>query len=327
MQKRKLGRTGLDVSILGVGGHTYPVGNGAKDFCAPEQRAQLIHHLVTAGVNYFDTTWLNEVELLADSLRRTDIRATAEAPLHVSLQYVDGISDARWRDKLRSEVESRLAVMGYSRAPLFIMGVGNNKPPVGEIMAACEALHGLKAEGLIENIGISCHELTAFDRLATVIEQADLIDYMMIRYNWKYQQAGERLFGVAKAYNIGIALMKSFCWDCGPDNWGRRISIFEPTESAGRTPHPDSLNAAQRALLWCIQTTPCATTVPSINALWEADQLIQSVTTLDIKTAPANSDTADFDAYLNRLYDHNELAQLAARAESDAVRERAAALI
>lgn len=322
IQMRTLGRTGLDVSILGVGGHTYPVGDGPNDFCNLDERAQLIAHLVEAGVNYFDTTWQNEVELLADSLRRANI----QKPLTVSLQYVDGISDARWRQNLRRELENRLHAMNYDRAPLFIMGVGNNKPPFSEMMAAAEALHALKTEGLIQNIGFSCHELTAFENVERVIEDSDLLDYMMIRYNWKFQQAAEKLFPVAQEHNVGLALMKVFCWDCGPDNWGRRISVFEPLENEERQSQTNQLNAAQRSWLWCVQNAPCHTTVPSINALWEADQLIQVAQSLST-TAQNESLDSDFDKYVNRLYQKQSLTDLSQNAESVAVRERAAALL
>lgn len=316
MEKRSLGRTGFDVSVLGLGGHTYSVGESADSFCTHEQRAQLVRFLVEAGVNYFDTTWTNEVELLADSLRRADIRE----PVHVSLQYVDGISDAQWRGKLRSELETRLQIMGYDRAPLFIMGVGNDKPPLSEIMAACAALHELKREGLIQHLGVSCHELTAFDRLATVIEETDLLDYMMIRYNWKYQQANERLFPVAHAHNVGVVVMKVFCWDCGPDNWGRRISVFEPTGAqAGAVP---GLNPAQRAWAWSIRTANCATTVPSINAMWEARELVEAVQHLRGDIA-----VDGFEDYRDRLYDRQQLGELAGSARSLPIRERARALL
>jgi len=76
--------------------------------------------------------------------------------------------------------------MGYDRgAALYHGGWGNHRPPVSEIAAACEALHALKEEGLIQNIGVSCHDLGAFAKIAEVIEATDLLDYMMIRYNWK----------------------------------------------------------------------------------------------------------------------------------------------
>ncbi|MGI4789993.1 MAG: aldo/keto reductase [Janthinobacterium lividum] len=320
MLQKTLGRTGLTVSILGVGGHTYPVGDGADDFCTPDQRADLIQRLVSGGVNYFDTTWMNEVELLADSFRR----AAVKIQVQVSMQYVDGISDPRWRQNLRSELEKRLEVMGYDRAPLFIMGVGNERPPVAEIAAACEAMQALKAEGLIQNIGLSCHEISAFDRIADVIEATDLVDYMMIRYNWKYPQAGTRLLPLAKQRNIGLVAMKVFCWDCGPDNWGRRISVFEPVQ-AGQPPMLPApgqpMNAAQRSLLWCLHSAPFATTVPSINAPWEAEQLLQAV------AGPFPTDlTADFDLFRDRLYDPEELGLLAAGAESAAIRDRASRL-
>jgi aryl-alcohol dehydrogenase-like predicted oxidoreductase len=317
MQQRRLGRTGLEVSVLGVGGHTYPVGEGPDAFCTHDERARLIRSLVDGGVNYFDTTWLNEVELLADSFRRADVRE----PVHVSLQFVDGISDPQWRQKLRRELETRLRVMGYDRAPLFIMGVGNHRPPQSEIAAACKAMQALKEEGLIQHIGVSCHDLEAFEKIAAVIEATDLIDYMMIRYNWKFRQAAERLFPMARAHDVGIVAMKVFCWDCGPDHWDRRISVFEPVEPGERIPQTPQLNAAQRSLLWCLQTAPCATTVPSINALWEAEQLLQAV-----EAAPEPVRTEDFRAYRDRLDDARQLERMAAGAESAAIRERARGL-
>jgi aryl-alcohol dehydrogenase-like predicted oxidoreductase len=314
MKTRRLGRTGLEVSVLGAGGHTYPVGDGADAFCSRDERARLIRHLVDHGVRYFDTTWLNEVELLADSLRRADVRE----PVHISLQHVDGISDPRWRERLRPELEARLTMMGYTRAPLFLMGVGNGRPPLSEIAAACEAMQALRDEGLITHIGVSCHDLEAFSKLAAVIESSNLIDYMLIRYNWKFPQAAEQLFPIARQHDVGIVVMKVFCWDCGPEAWDRRISVFEPVRAEERGASALVLNAAQRSLLWCLQTAPCATVVPSINARWEADQLLQAV------AAEAGvAETDDFAVYRSRLDDPAELSAMAAMAESRAIRDRA----
>lgn len=318
MEKRTLGRTGLEVSVIGLGGHTYPVGDNG--FCTHEERAQLVGRLIKGGVNYFDTTWMNEVELLADSFQRCGNGANC----YVSLQYVDGISDNGWRDKLRSEVEKRLAIMGYSRAPLFLMGVGNAKPPLSEIIAALEAMARLRDEGLIQNIGVSCHELSRFETLADAIEQTVLPDYMLIRYNYKFPQAADRLLHVAQQHHVGIVGMKVFCWDCGPDQWGRRISVFEPTESEGRSSsaNNDSTLPAQESICWVLQHPTIATIVPAMNALWEVEQNLAAVTHLDKPI-----DTTAFAPFRDRLWDTNELCQLATNAESAAIRERAAALL
>jgi len=316
MEYRTLGRTGLRVSTLGLGGHTYPV--GPDGFCTPEERARLVARLEAGGVNYFDTTWLNEVELLADSFRRADVGEGC----HVSLQFVDGVSDPAWREKLRGELESRLALLGYSQAPLFLMGVGNRCPELGEIVAALEAMARLRDEGLIRWIGLSCHEISRFDALADAIEQADLIDYLMIRFNPKYPQASERLFPVARSRNVGIVGMKAFCWDCGPDQWGRRISVFEPVEASGRTPAPAAFTAAQESLRWVLQQPGLATTVPAMNAPWEAEQNLRAVADL---RRPA--DVSGFAPYLDRLWGPAQLTALAHSAESAAIRQRAEALL
>lgn len=313
MPRRILGRTGLEVSLLGLGGHTYPVGDGADQFCTPDQRAALVSRLYQAGVNYFDTTWLNELTLLVDSFRR----ATVGQDAVISIQYVDGISDRDWRTKLRQELETRLELMGIDQTPLFLMGVGNGCPGTSEIAAACEAMTRLKEEGLIQNIGLSCHELAAFDRIAEVIESTDLPDYLMLRYNWKHPEAAEHLFTVAQAHDVGIVLMKLLCWDCGPEAWDRRISIFEPVNAEDHQPDSDGMNAAQNSWLWGIQNSPCASTVPSINAMWEAEQLI---TATENSQLPA--DTSQFARYQNRLDDRSELLSLSLHAESAAIRQR-----
>lgn len=318
MPRRRLGRTGFEVSVLGLGGHTYPVGDEGDCFATFDQRAELVQTLANAGTNYFDTTWMNEVELLADSFKRTGLGADAV----VSLQYVDGISMPDWREHLRSEIETRLSVMGYSSAPLFIMGVGNDEVPYSEIAAAAEALAKFKAEGLIKNIGMSCHQFNKFPLLARLIDETDLLDYMMIRFNWKYQQANEALFPTAQAHDVGIVLMKVFCWDCGPGQWGRRISVFEPTHDRSPVSTTNGLSFAQRSLIWNLQNAPAAVVVPAMNAPWEAEQNIAAIHELD---TPA--ETSGFPGFAERLWLPVELERLANEAESATIRERARRLM
>jgi predicted aldo/keto reductase-like oxidoreductase len=316
--KRLLGRTGFEVSVLGLGGHTYPIGKSSDCFCSFEDRVRLIRHLVSAGVNYFDSTWTKEVKLLADSMRCINFDENA----YVSLQYVDAISDLNWRNRLRGEVEKRLTIMDYTYAPLFLMGLGNENVPYNELTAACEAMMRLKEEGLVQNIGVSCHRLDLFPLISRAIQETNVLDYIMIRFNWKYRQANEELFAIAEDKDVGIVVMKIFCWDCGPSQWTRNISIFEPVRDEDRTSDRQSLSPAQRNLLWSIQNSPCHVIVPSINTMWEANQNIQALRMINLDV-----DTTDFEKYSKRLRNEDEIKMLSLFAESKTIRDRALSLL
>ncbi len=314
---RRLGRTGFEVAVLGLGGHTYPVGHGPLFFISPEERAGIIRYLVDSGVNYFDTTWIEEVKMLADSFKRADIREDAL----VSLQYVDSISGPCWRRNLRQEIETRLSILSYSHAPLFLMGMGNESVSYAELVAACEAMTKFKEEGLIRNIGISCHKIELFSLISRAIQETDLIDYVMIRFNWKYRQANEELFPVAKAHDVGIVAMKAFCWDCRPGHWDSRISVFEPGRYSS-IQNSFGLTPAQRNIVWCLDNAPCAVVVPAMNTLREAEENIRA-----LQFIGAGVSTDDFVDYSKRLSDRRELTWLAFHAESSTIRERAKHLL
>jgi aryl-alcohol dehydrogenase-like predicted oxidoreductase len=313
---RRLGRTGFEVNALGLGGHTYPVGNCPDCFMSPDDRAELIHYLVSSGVNYFDTTYLEEVELLADAFRRANIKEDVVISL-----YGGFISDGQWRQKLRAKIETRLGILGYSRAPLFLVSVGDGDATYADVVAACEAMRKFKEEKLVRNIGLSCHAINLFPAIGRVIRETDMIDYIMIRFNWKFQQANEELFPIAEAHDVGIVGMKIFYWDCGPPQWERRISVFEPAGRENRTKNNLSLTPAQRHLLWCIHNSPCDVVVPAMNTMREAKENIQGLRSIGVKV-----DTDEFEVYGRRLWNKMDLKRLALYAESKTIRERAEVL-
>lgn len=314
---RHLGRTGFEVHVLGLGGHFYPVGYGPDCFTTPEVRAQLVGYLVSNGVDYFDTTYIEEVELLADSFERANIKKDVIISL-----YGGSLVDNQWKRKLRGEIEARLDILGYPNAPLVLISVGNGGATYADVISACEALAGLKREGIARNIGLSCHATESFPLISRAIRETCLIDYIMIRFNWKFQEANQELFPVAEEHDVGIVGMKLFCWDCGPSHWDRRISVFEPVNDEDRGPGGPRLNASQRHLLWTIQNSPCDVVVPSVNSMWEAEQNVGA-----LKQIHGGAGTEGFEGFGRRLWDKKEIRRLALYAESRTVRERAEILL
>jgi len=314
---RRLGRTGFEVNVLGLGGHTYPVGNGPDHFMTAEDRAKLVHYLVSSGANYFDTTWIEEVELLADSLSRANVKEKVLVSLHGGC-----LTEPQWSRELRQGIEARLDILGFTDASLFIVNVGDREASYAEVISACETLQKLKEEHIVQNIGLSCHTISLFPVISRVIRETDMIDYIMVRFNWKFQQANEELFPVAEDHDVGIVGMKLFCWDCSPGFWDRRISVFEPVNREHRTENEPSLTPAQRHLLWCIQNSPCDVFVPAMNSMWEVEQNIQALRSMGIKVG-----TDDFERYRVRLWNEKEIKKLALHAESKTIRERAEILL
>src|SRR4029079_3396147 len=51
MPRRPLGRTGVEVSAIGVGGHHL------GDFATVDEAIRLVHEAIDAGVTFFDNCW------------------------------------------------------------------------------------------------------------------------------------------------------------------------------------------------------------------------------------------------------------------------------
>ena len=103
MQKRKLGRTGLEVSVLGYGAGAVG-GLFTKGAAADQERA--VARAIEAGINYFDTAALygnGESErnlgrvlkaLKADVVVGTKVRLSAEHRIDVGKAIAQGMDDS-----------------------------------------------------------------------------------------------------------------------------------------------------------------------------------------------------------------------------------------
>ena len=189
MEYRILGKTGLKVSRVGLGG-------------IPIQRIDaagtkvLMHHLMEQGVNF------------VDSARGYSV---SEAYLGEALE---GIRDkfilatktmARTKEGMAQDIETSLKNFRTDYIDLYQCHNPSLKDLdtiIGE-GGALEALLEAKAAGKIGHIGITAHSLETF-RIA--LEQ-DWVETIMFPYNIVENQADE-LMAKAKEKNIGFVVMK-----------------------------------------------------------------------------------------------------------------------
>jgi len=119
MKYRTLGRTGLKVSELAIGGHEYrrwldpyhfPGERNVEEFLRTQpQRNKLLERALDAGVNYFDTTFVEEAESLGLALKALGLRGVHISAMIISLfEKMKENPKSKWRDIVLEEMEERL---------------------------------------------------------------------------------------------------------------------------------------------------------------------------------------------------------------------------
>ena len=189
MEYRILGKTGLKVSRMGLGG--IPIQR-----IDAEGTRKLMYQLMEAGVNFVDSARGYSVseEYLGyalEGIRDKFIIATK--------------SMARSKEAMAKDVDISLKNLRTDYIDLY--QIHNPSPEQLEQVlgegGALEALLEAKAAGKIGHIGITLHSAKVFERVL----EFDWVESIMFPYNI-VETHGEELFAAAKAKNIGVIDMK-----------------------------------------------------------------------------------------------------------------------
>ena len=189
MEYRTLGKTGLKVSRLGLGG--IPIqridGEGTKT---------LVREMMAQGVNYIDTArgYTVSEEYLGyalEGIRDKFILATK--------------GRATTREDMKADIEKSLKNLRTDYIDLYQFH-NPSMAALDAIIAPGGALEGMleaKAEGRIGHIGATTHSLAVFDRLL----ELPWVETIMFPYNIVENQAQELIDRCAEK-NIGFICMK-----------------------------------------------------------------------------------------------------------------------
>lgn len=189
MNYRILGKTGLKVSQLGLGG--IPVQRIDR-----ERTRVLLHAMMDAGVNYIDTARGYSVseEYLGyalEGIREHFILATK--------------SMARTKEAMAADVEISLRNLRTDYIDLYQIH-NPNAAQLEQVLApggALEALQEAKAAGKIGHIGITLHSIELFRQALTY----DWVETIMFPYNLVETQGQEEIAACGQK-NIGFICMK-----------------------------------------------------------------------------------------------------------------------
>jgi len=161
MERRKLGDSDLEVSVIGFGGW----GIGGAPFWKTEgdaASAKAIRKAVDAGINFFDTAPVygfgHSEELLGKTLRpvRDRVILASKCGLRWSREALGAISKNARRASIEEEIEASLRRLDTDRIDLYQVHWPDVNTPQQETM---EALVEIRNKGKIRHIGVSNYSL------------------------------------------------------------------------------------------------------------------------------------------------------------------------
>jgi L-galactose dehydrogenase len=209
MQYRTLGRTGLRVSVMGMGtGGLDPLGE--KSGRTPSEMISLLRRAFDLGINLFDTspnygTNGRSEKILGQALQslpRDRIVVSTKIPLAAS--HSEKVTVMRARE-VAAAVEASLLRLGLNEIDVLLVAVASPqylRPVLDELMPP---LQKLKTDGKVRYLGSS--EQTRSDgshEWLQVAMRTGLFDVVMVGHNMLNQSAQDLLFPYCREQNIGV---------------------------------------------------------------------------------------------------------------------------
>ena len=202
LERRMLGRTGFEVSALGLGtaeiGYVY--GIGPRDFPSEDDVIELLHKTVLLGVTFIDTAHFYgaaEERIGKSGIAKLPGVIVSTKCGHV-LDRTEDISDVDLARELEAEVDESLRKLSLEQIPLLqVHGGTAEQIRDGSIISV---MRKLKDSGKVAHVGIS----TRGEEAPLAAIGSGFFDALQLAHSILDQRMVARVFAEAKKHNIGI---------------------------------------------------------------------------------------------------------------------------
>jgi len=285
MRYRKLGKTNLDVSVLGFGAMRLPMAGNPGGLASFDpnipidevEAMKIINHALEHGVNYFDTAYGYHAgkseTFLGKALKqqRTKVMITTKLPLW----------NVEKTEDLEKIFNEQLARLDTDYLDFYLVhGLAAATWVKAKDLGVLKFLDGLRSGGQIRYAGFSFH-----DDLKTFKEIIDAYDWDMcqIQYNFYDQnyQAGKEGLAYAAIRGIGVVVME-------PLRGGKLVDKIPPEIQSLWDSLPAKRSPVEWAMRWVWNHEQVSTALTGASYLAQ----LQDHTRI-VKDAEADSLTAE----------------------------------
>ncbi len=304
MRFTKLGRTGLDVSVICLGCMSYGVPErGNHLWTLPEDQARpFIRQAIEGGINFFDTANVysdgTSEEIVGRALLEFGRRDEVVLATKVHGRMHRGANGAGLsRKAIMSEIDASLRRLGTDYVDLYQIHRWDRFTPIEETM---EALHDVVKAGKARYIGASSMWAWQFTKAQWVADRHGWTPFVSMQnhYNLLYREEEREMLPLCADLGVGVIPWSPLArgrltreWDASTarsetDEFGQ--SLYQPGDRAivqavARVATDRGLPRAQVALAWMLSKPMI--TAPIVGAT-KAEHLADAIAAADVHLAP-----------------------------------------
>jgi len=246
MQKRRLGKTGLDVSVVSFGAIKLPQVDR-------ETASRALNRALDLGMNFIDTA-----RGYGDSESKID-----DAVCHRRDEFhLATKSGDRSAKGLLSELETSLRGLKTDHIDCYFLHSVSDRQAWNAVTAPNGALEGAnraKEQGKIRHISISIHR--SLDVMKAAIESGEFEVIMLAYSPVDSENVAPAILPLAKRHDMGVVIMKGLC--------GGALSSCP--DDAGVEPRPED-PVVSGALRYILSHDAVTCVIPGMKAAWQVEQ-------------------------------------------------------
>jgi L-galactose dehydrogenase len=283
MEYRKLGRTDLQVSILGFG--TAPLGN-VYGTTEPAEGKRAVHSAIECGINFFDSSPYYGLTLSEERLGEALVGCRDKVVLATKCGRYGLDSFDFSAARVTASIDESLRRLRTDHIDLFQahdVEFGDVDQVIHETVPA---MRKLQEQGKARWIGITGYPLKTLRRIAEVVPVDTILSYS--RYNLMITDMDDVLTPFAKEQGIGLinaaGLHMGMLTQAGPPAWHPAPpAVHEAARKAAELCRKRGVDIAQVAIRFCLDHPYVSSTLVGIGS--EA-QLKANLGLLQMQTDP-----------------------------------------